>query len=151
LNTLDHGTLTGQDYFTLIPGIDGSKFYDQYFLWSIFDGTTNAPVVFPSGTSLDNLENQILVHVLPDSLPFGIVNVPYSTDAPVQFTATGGSFTPPFTWTNDDGVLSGIGLTLSPDGTLSGTPTQSGTFDFTIILTDVNARSVSFVYTITIQ
>ena len=32
----------------------------QTFLWGSFDGTTNAPVVYPSGTSIVNLENLIL-------------------------------------------------------------------------------------------
>lgn len=32
----------------------------QTFLWGSFDGTTNAPIVYPSGTSIVNLENLIL-------------------------------------------------------------------------------------------
>jgi len=42
-------------------------------------------------------------------------------------------------------------LTLSSGGTISGTPTQSGTFDFTLQLTDINSNSVQWNYTITIQ
>jgi Putative Ig domain len=43
------------------------------------------------------------------------------------------------------------GLTLSSAGTLSGTPTQSGTFDTVVIkLTDSLSRTVQWTYTITI-
>src|SRR5262249_15032810 len=30
------------------------------FTWGSFDGTTNAPIIYPSGTSIMNLEAQIL-------------------------------------------------------------------------------------------
>src|SRR6185369_10203030 len=30
-----------------------------------FDGTTNAPIVFPNGTSIENLANQILISISP--------------------------------------------------------------------------------------
>jgi hypothetical protein len=34
--------------------------YGRYFIWGSFDGTTNDPVVYPNGTSIQNLENQVL-------------------------------------------------------------------------------------------
>jgi hypothetical protein len=43
------------------------------------------------------------------------------------------------------------GLALSSGGTLSGTPTQSGTFDFYLVMTDALGRSVQWYYSITIQ
>ena len=53
--------MDGTPYFTQSPGIDGSDtFYSYYFVWASFDGTTNDPVVYPNGTSIQNLENQIL-------------------------------------------------------------------------------------------
>jgi hypothetical protein len=144
---------TGSPYFILNPGYsaDFTDYYSFYFVWASFDGTTNTPVVYPNGTSIDNLQNQLLVQFLPDILPLGISNVPYG---PAELAATGGSFTPPFTWSENDGVLGGIGLTLESvdsKGVLSGTPTQSGAFDFIITLTDVNGRTVQWPYTITIQ
>ena len=36
--------------------------YGRYFIWGSFDGTTNDPVVYPNGTSIQNLENQVLGH-----------------------------------------------------------------------------------------
>ena len=66
----------------------------------------------------------------------------------VVFTATGGSFSPPFTWSATGLPAS---MTLSPGGTLAGTPTQSGTFDFTVQLTDSLSRSVQWNYSIIIH
>ena len=43
------------------------------------------------------------------------------------------------------------GLSLSTDGVLSGTPTTSGIYDFTLIVTDTNGLSLQWVYPITIQ
>ena len=120
-------------------------FYIDYFVWSSFDGTTNAPVVYPDGTSIDNLENEVLIQVTPTSVSNGTKGVAYPA---TTFMATGGAFTPPFTW-SATGLPSG--LSVSSTGTLSGTPTQSGTFDFILQLTDSLARSVQFNYTITIQ
>ena len=39
---------------------------DYYFVWASFDGTTNDPVVYPDGKSIQNLEKQILVHDYSD-------------------------------------------------------------------------------------
>jgi len=140
--------MDGTPYFTSTPGGDvADTFYEVYFVWASYDGTTNAPVVYPDGTSIDNLENQIFVQVSPTILPVGTTGVAYST----TFTATGGAFTPPFTWSLAFGSGMPSGLTLSPDGTLSGTPTQSGTFDFILQLTDSFGRFVQINYTITIQ
>lgn len=50
-------------------------------------------------------------------------------------TATGGLA--PYTWSLSAGVPP-TGLTLSPGGVLSGTPTTNGTFNFAVLLIDVN-------------
>ena len=139
-------TMDGTSYFNQTPGGDISDlFYAVYYVWASYDGTTNAPIVYPNGTSLDNLENQVLIQVSPSSLPQGFTDVPYQS---VTFTATGGSFTQPYTWSAVDLPA---GLTLSSAGVLSGTPTQAGTFNFTLMLTDYVGRKVQWIYTITIQ
>jgi hypothetical protein len=115
--------------------------------WGSFDGTTNDPVVYPNGTSIANLANQVLVQITPATLPDGTNGVVYPT---TTFVATGGAFTPPFIWSLPTGGLPS-GLTMSSGGTISGTPTQSGTFDFTLQLTDVVSRSVQWNYSLTIQ
>jgi hypothetical protein len=144
-NTPSSG-MDGTPYFNQTPGGDISdSFYNHYFVWAAYDGTTNAPVVFPNGSSIASLENQMLIQVFPGSLPGGFTDTPYPAQT---FTATGGSFTAPYTWS---ALGLPAGLSLSSGGTLSGTPTQSGTFDFKLTLTDYVGRSVQWTYPITIQ
>ena len=76
------------------------------------------------------------VTVLPAQLPYPIVGIPYSQ----SISATGG--TGPYVYSVSAGALP-PGLTLSPltatsTAVLSGTPTTSGLFSFTITATDVN-------------
>jgi hypothetical protein len=122
--------------------------FQANFTWASFDGSTNAPTVYPNGTSIDDLGNLITIQISPPqpALPDGTMGQPYSQ----TFTATGGAFSPPFTWSLPSGGLPS-GLTLSSGGTISGTPTQTGTFDFTIQMTDSLSRSVSWSYSITIN
>jgi hypothetical protein len=150
------GLMDGTPYFTETPGTDGSDlYYAFYFVWASFDGTTNDPVVYPDGMSIQNLANEVLVQISPTSLPNGASGAAYP---PITFTATGGAFTysPAPVWTTTAlpaaPPSSGLppGLTLSSSGTLSGTPTQSGTFDFYLIMTDSLGRSVQWFYSITI-
>jgi hypothetical protein len=117
----------------------------RLFVWGTFDYTTNAPVVY-GGASLTNLIYQVVLQISPAALPNGANGSAY---APVQFTTTGGgAFQPPFTW-SATGLPSG--LTFTPGGLLSGTPTVSGTFDITILLTDSLGRSVNWIYPILIN
>jgi hypothetical protein len=142
--------LDGTPYFTELPGSDlADLFYDFYYVWASFDGTTNAPVVYPDGASIANLENQVLIQLSPATLPGGFSGVPYG---PVAISATGGAFTPPYTW-SASGLPQGLTITSNPDSTatLSGNPAQSGTFDLILTLTDYVGRSVQWGYTITIQ
>jgi hypothetical protein len=113
-----------------------------------FDATTNAPIVFPNGASLVNLENEILIGITPGRLAVGHLGVDYGTGTNT-FNATGGIA--PYTWTlapNSPGLPPG--LFLLPDGTLGGTPTTEGTYDFTIRLADANGRTVDRGYFISI-
>ncbi|MGW0503167.1 fibronectin type III domain-containing protein [Micromonospora sp. NPDC003241] len=69
--------------------------------------------------------------------PSGKVSEPYSQ----QLTVNGG--TAPFTWSVSSGSLP-PGLTLAPGtGLLSGTPTQAGTFSFTVRVTDSYDQSAT--------
>ena len=69
------------------------------------------------------------ITVAPASPPAGAVNYAYPG---FTFSASGGS--PRYTWTAA-GTLP-PGLTLGTDGSLSGTPTQIGTFSFSVTPTD---------------
>jgi hypothetical protein len=150
-NANSGGLTNGTPYFTGLPGNDlTNSFFTDYYVWASYDGTTNAPVVYPNGTSVETLQNQVLIQVTPATLPGD-----YFSDTPhgpVTFTATGGAFTQPYTW-SASGLPSGMTLVSNPDSTatLSGTPAQSGTFDFILTMTDYVGRSVHFGYSITIQ
>jgi len=63
------------------------------------------------------------------SLPDGVVDVDYS----IKLTATGGW--PGYSWSVKSGVLP-QGLSMTPDGVISGIPTASATSSFVIQLTD---------------
>jgi len=67
----------------------------------------------------------------PSALPGGIANTAYAQ----SFTASGG--VAPYAWTLAGGALP-AGLTLTPAGQLSGTPTAAGSFSFTVRATDAN-------------
>jgi hypothetical protein len=70
------------------------------------------------------------VQITTSSVPAGQVGVSYST----MIQATGG--TTPYSWTITAGALP-VGLTLSAGtGSISGTPTASGSFSFTAKVTD---------------
>ena len=128
----------------------GETNQEQLFLWASFDYSTNDPVAYPSGISIQNLMNQVLIQISPATVPDGTNNHAY---APVTFTITGGgAFEPPFTW-SVAGLPSGLTVTTDANGNglLSGTPAQTGTFDFTLLLTDSLGRSVSWDYSITIH
>jgi hypothetical protein len=122
--------------------------------WGSFDGTTNDPVVYPNGTSIQNLQNMILVQlsIAPAT------NVNYTATPPLltyatnmTFSVAGGAFVPPFTW-SATGLPPGLSVTTANSvGRLSGVPAQHGTFDnVTLTLTDVISRSTQWSFSITI-
>jgi large repetitive protein len=76
------------------------------------------------------------------SLPNGTAGVQYTA----VVNATGG--TPPYTW-----IINGLprGVTSTAAGAISGTPTQSGTFDVTAFVTDAAGATTSRSYAITIS
>jgi hypothetical protein len=106
------------------------------FLWGSFDGTTNLPVVYPSGASLTNLQNQILI-LIDLSPATASVGANYNG----QVTVTGG--TPPYTvaLTPYSPPLP-AGLSLSSSGALTGTPLHAGTFVFVVRVTDANGIAI---------
>ena len=145
--TFRNGFLANSQSF-LIPSILDEISQINTAAWASFDGSTNAPVVYPNGTSLENLASQVLIQVSPASLPNGANGVTYPA---TTFTATGGSYSPPFTWSIAGSGQLPAGLSLTTGGLLSGTPIQSGTFDFVVQLTDSLSRSVQWNYTLIIQ
>ena len=122
------------------------------FTWGSFDNSTNAPIVYPVGSNLQNL----LVQLTPSPLPDAVLNSAYSQ----QFGITGGDFTPPYTWSLGIDPVTLVqtslpnGLTLSSTGALSGTPAigdATGPYDFILQMTDNNGRSVTWNLTINVD
>jgi hypothetical protein len=114
------------------------------FIWGTFDGSTNEPVVYPSGTSIASLEAQILFQIVTGILPDGKVGTAYPA---TQLQATGGVL-PYSQWTWGNGWPSlppGLTITTNPDGSglISGTPTAAGTFGFAVSVTGGDSRTIT--------
>lgn len=77
-------------------------------------------------------------------LPAGTLGIAYSQ----MLAATGGA--PPYTWSLAAGTLP-AGLALTPDGTISGTPSTAGTYQFTVQVTDSTSASATLAVTLLIQ
>jgi hypothetical protein len=80
------------------------------------------------------------VITLEDTLPDGVVGVSYLAEIsllPYTFAVTSGTLPP--------------GLTLPPEGPLSGTPTTAGTYNFTITATDANGCTGSAAFEVEID
>jgi len=115
--------------------------------WASFDGTTNAPVVYPNGTSLLEFQNAILGPVpATPTLPDGNIGVNYL----VQLAARSG--TAPYTWSlSPTSPALPTGLNISSDGKITGIPSgPASIYDFTVRITDAAGRTRDIQYTITI-
>ena len=85
------------------------------------------------------------ITITPSTLPNWTVN-----QAGYSQSLSGNNGTAPYTFAVTAGALPG-GLTLTPAGVLSGTPTAAGTFNFTITATDSVPASGSQAYTVVIN
>jgi hypothetical protein len=139
-------------FFMLGPNLN-----ELFWVWGSFDGSTNAPIVYPNGTSIQNLAAEVLIQISPASLPNGTTGAYYSfvytNSAGIVFTntfsATGGQS--PYTWSVASGSALPPGLSLLSSGVIAGTPTQSGQYVVTIQMTDAANRTVTMNYSITIN
>ena len=124
------------------------------FVWGSFDATTNAPVMYPDGTSILNYDAQMYLGVANVSLPDGVSHPPSAYSAQLQ----GLGDSTPFTWALSPRTVGplppGLALSFSPPGTnavISGTATTAGVYDFTVRLSDSAGRSVDQNLVITIH
>ncbi len=84
------------------------------------------------------------VHITTSAyLPGATRNSSYST----SLSVAGG--TSPYTWSRTGGTLP-PGLSLTSSGTISGTPTSTGDYDFTIRVTDNDGRSTNKYFYLTV-
>jgi len=94
-----------------------------------------------AGTSVTQALSVIInppppLSVATGSLPNGIVNTFYSE------TLQASSGVPPYTWSQTGGTLP-FGLSLAANGTISGTPVATGTFNFTVKVLDSSSPQQS--------
>ncbi|MGA2835658.1 MAG: putative Ig domain-containing protein [Acidimicrobiales bacterium] len=132
------------------------------FTWSVTNGTlpagltldasTGAIVGIPtaSGTSTFHLvvtdsldrtavqDESVAVISAPLAGQGGTVTGDVGVSVSQQLTVSGG--TGPYSWSVARGTLPG-GVALTPSGSVSGTPTQSGTFTVTVTVTDAERQS----------
>lgn len=107
-------------------------------------GSTGAGAPFTASNAYTLSVPAPTVTITPATLTNGTAASPYSQ----QLTAAGGIA--PYTYTLTAGALP-AGLTLSSSGLLSGTPTASGSFAFTVRAADANGQAGSQAYTLTIS
>jgi len=121
-----------------------------HFAWASYDATTNAPIIYPNGTSIADLENQVLIQVSPPYLPDATITMPYSVQ--LQTSAATPNWQTPVTWSLAPGsppLPPGFNP-ISSGGLISGTPSQVGFFNFIIQATDAAGRTVQQSYVINV-
>jgi Putative Ig domain/Right handed beta helix region len=144
--TVDHNTITGDGTDIGVSVAAGSTNNTISFNQI---GRTTPDVPDPAGIGVDvghptssatlicntftlwntNIAGAVQISCTP--LPNGTECEPYSTNT---LSVQGG--TAPYTWSVASGTLP-PGLSLTPsDGAITGTPTQAGTFDFTVTVVD---------------
>ena len=129
----------------------------QSFIWGSFDGTTNPPVIYPVGSSLNNFVDQTILEAFPATLPAGTVGTPYAfsylnpaSGVTYNNTFSGAGGLPPYSFTVATGSTLPPGLVLA-NGVLSGTPLAQGAYSFTIQMTDASQRFINTPYSLTIN
>jgi outer membrane autotransporter protein len=158
--TADGTATAGSDYvarsgtLTFAPGttaqgvavtVNGDTTVEPNETFSVgLSGASNASIARATGTGTI-LNDDAVVTVGPASLPAATAGSAYSQ----TLSASGG--TAPYTFAVSAGTLP-VGLSLSPAGVLSGTPTSSGSFNFTATATDSGGSPTSGnrAYTLTV-
>jgi hypothetical protein len=142
---------------TLQAGTSTFAFSNNQFIFSL-DTTTSSissagcyffQLTLDSGQSQQSTALQLLIfvsdntpHMLPTTLPDGVVGSPYNSN-PVQVQEAGG--VPPFTWSIDSITPPLPGFSFNPSidtttATLSGTPNAPGIYTIVARVTDTNSN-----------
>jgi uncharacterized repeat protein (TIGR01451 family) len=111
-------------------------------------GTYSFTVKVTDTSGLSDTEPVILTIIPGPSMTFSPPPTGW-THTVYLYTLTASGGTAPFSWTVTSGSLP-AGIILSPDGNLTGTPTATGTFSFTVKVTDALGQSASQATSLTI-
>lgn len=127
---------------TPVAGVSAANNVISFDMTSVADLAGNAG----SGTATSNTYavNAPAMSLMPATLPDPRLGTAY----PQTLSATGG--TGPYQFVVTAGTLP-TGLTLSQAGSISGTPSAAGPFNFTITATDQLGFAVSQAYLVTVQ
>ena len=123
------------------------------YIWASYDGSTNNPIVYPNGSSIAGLENQVLIQINSTVLP--IASISGGTNYTSTLTASGGTL--PYSWSVSLNSASGLpsGFTLSAVGVLGATASSitnalPGVYPITFQVTDAGGRAVVSSFTLTV-
>jgi hypothetical protein len=130
-------TLSSGGVLSGIPSAPGTTGFDI----TVSDSASSPQFATQTFTLTTNTRPTI---VIGSVLPAGIVAVKYSTNLAAQ----GGN--PPYSWLITGGFLP-PGLTLSPAGLISGTPSQTGIYNFSAQVADSLGSTDSAEFNITVQ
>ena len=102
-----------------------------------------------TGAPFARTQNYVMPVAAPTIVvsPSTLTNATAASSYSATFTASGGIG--PYTFSTPPATLP-AGLSLATDGQLTGTPTQSGTFAFTVTATDANGQTGSRPYNLTV-
>ncbi len=137
-----HGTISWADVNNDLEGAGLSLSSE-----GVLAGTPSlaAPITFTASATdelgqFDQRQYSFIVNpapaILTDTLPDGTIGVAYAQ----QLSASGG--TGPLIWNDLDADLEATGLELSPEGLLSGVPSDTGTIAFIAEITDAVGAAV---------
>jgi uncharacterized protein with beta-barrel porin domain len=134
-----HGTATASGTSITYTPTAGYSGQDTFTYTATNASGTSSPATVTVTVSAPTLA------ITPTTVPNGTVSTAYSQ----TISATGG--TAPYTYAISAGSLpAGLSLNTST-GTLSGTPTASGTFNFTVQATDANSATGARAYSVLIN
>ena len=148
--TLDYGKGGGPIYFNIGNGNLANGILQ--YQWGTFDGSTNAPIVYPSGSSLSNLLTSLYFQITNTTFPYFSIGAGYTATNPYLAPLGVSGGTAPYTWsvapnspygTNLPSFLSLTNISsswylkgVSPTNVASGT-----TFDFYLQATDATGKT----------
>ncbi|HUP83313.1 MAG TPA: putative Ig domain-containing protein [Candidatus Limnocylindria bacterium] len=157
----------GSAYSVLLAATGGTRSYT----WAIESGALPAGLTLAagkiSGTPTARGSETIVFRVtdtagrvaLSNPLTLNVYQVSITTAAALPAATTGQAYSlqlvaegglAPYTWARSSGSLPS-GLTLSTAGLISGTPTVTGTFTYTVKVTDAGSRVVTKTLTLSVN
>jgi sugar lactone lactonase YvrE len=139
-----HGAITDPNGNFVLNVCNGTwyvyveAFGDNYSLPTNYTSpAAQSPVILNNNAVVDfTATNLLFPFVTTTTLPNGTNGVAYNQPLAASYGQ------PPYAWTNSSGALP-PGLTLTSNGVVSGTPTNNGTYDFSVQVTDALSRTAT--------